>query len=130
MWAMATLHLWPEQAVIENEQIEMSFTLEDASGERQRVWYRCSAESQPALSASCDPFVLAALFIAMQKKADLVVHGQVSPSLLKNLCEYQATWVCWLPELYAAVEISAEMEQESDRKPARESIDQFFGRFG
>ena len=124
---MSNLHLWPEPPVIQNDQIEMSFTLEDASGERQRVWYRCSAEHQPALSANCDPYVLAALFIAMQQKADLVVHGQVSPSLLKNLCEYQAAWVCWQPKRYAAVEISAEMEQESERKPARKALTSFSG---
>jgi len=124
---MANLHIWPEGPAIQNDQIEMSFTLEEASGERQRVWYRCSAEHQPALSASCDPYVLAALFVAMQQKADLVVHGQASPSLLKNLSEYQAAWACWRPERYAAIEISAEIEQESDRKPARRALTSFSG---
>jgi len=127
MCAMENLHIWPEGPVIQNDQIEMSFTLEGASGERQRVWYRCAAEHQPALGAGCDPYVLAALFLAMQQKADLVVHGQVSPSLLKNLSEYQAAWACWLPERYAAIEIRAEIEQESERKPARGGLTSFSG---
>jgi len=124
---MSIVNLWPEKPVIQNNQIETGFTMEEASGERQRVWYRCSAEQQPALTESCDPYVLAALFPAMQKKADLVVHGQVSPSLLKNLCEYQATWACWLPKIYAAVEISAEVERESERKPDRAVMAGFSG---
>ncbi len=79
---MSQIDLWPEQPTVQADQIETGFVLEDASGERQRFWYRLSAGQKLALSESCDPYIPPVVFTAMQKKAKLVVHGQVSPSLI------------------------------------------------
>ena len=77
---MTRIDLWPEQPTLQADQIEVGFVLEDASGARQRGWYRLPVEEQSALTGSCDPYLLPAVFTAMQKNARLVVHGQVSPS--------------------------------------------------
>ena len=124
---MAQIDLWPEMHTTQADQIEVGFVLEDASQARRRFWYRFSAELEPALTGSCDPFVLPAVFIAMQRKAKLVVHGQVSPSLLKNLAEYQTAWASWRPEVYAPVEISADDERECLLKPERGVMAAFSG---
>ena len=82
---------------------------------------------QPALTDSCDPFVLPAVFLAMQRKANLVVHGQVSPSLLKNLAEFQTAWASWRPGVYTPVEISADEERECQLGPERGVLAAFSG---
>ena len=124
---MPRIDLWPEQPTLQAGQIEVGFVLEDASKEPQRFWYRFSSELQPALTDSCDPFVLPAVFIAMQRKANLVVHGQVSPSLLKNLAEFQTIWASWLPGRYAPVEITVDDERECQLKPERGVLASFSG---
>jgi hypothetical protein len=124
---MTRIDLWPEQPTLQADQIETGFVLEDASTERQRFWYRFSSGLQPALTDSCDPYVLPAVFLAMQRKADLVVHGQVSPSLLKNLAEFQTTWGSWRPGVYTPVEIIADDERECQLKPERGVLASFSG---
>ena len=124
---MKRIELWPEQPTLQADQIETGFVLEDASKERQRFWYRLASHLQPALTDSCDPFVLPAVFIAMQRNANLVVHGQVSPSLLKNLAEFQSAWASWRPESYTPVEISADLERECPSKAGRGVLSSFSG---
>jgi hypothetical protein len=124
---MSQIELWPSEPIIQSDQVKISFELEDALHERQRYWYRLSAELQNALSPSCDPFLLPAVFIAMQKGSDLRVHGQISPSLLKNLAEFQATWAAWRPGIYTPVEITAELERENEPQTARLVITTFSG---
>jgi hypothetical protein len=48
----------------------------------------------------------------MSLSTDVVVHGEVSPSLLRNLEEFQAAWICWCPQKYQKIEIQAEVERE------------------
>jgi hypothetical protein len=124
---MNRIDLWPEQPIIQADQIEAAFALEGASQERQRFWYRFSTDLQPALTGSCDPFVLPAVFIAMQRKASLVVHGQVSPSLLKNLAEFQSAWASWRPGVYTPVEVIADDEREVQLSPQRGVLAAFSG---
>lgn len=124
---MSHIDLWPEVPAVQADQIETGFVLEDASHERQRFWYRFPSEHRAALSDSCDPYVLPAFFFAMQKNSDLLVHGQVSPSLLKNLVEFQATWASWRPGCYTPVDITAELESECDPKSNRSVLASFSG---
>jgi len=124
---LAHITLWPEQPTIRQDQLETGYTLEDNTGKRQRFWYHCSSDQQAALSASCDPYVLAALFTAMQQKADLRVRGQVSPSLVKNLAEFQSTWATWRPWNYTSIEIQADEEQEIAQTPRQAALASFSG---
>jgi len=124
---MSQIDLWPEQPTILADQFQTGFVLENASKERRRGWYRLPVEHQGAITESCDPFVLASLFAAMQTPADLRVHGSVSPSLLKNLEEYQAIWHAWLPDRYQPVEIRAESEQEAGRAAGSAAVMTFSG---
>jgi hypothetical protein len=109
---MDRLQIWPEGITEQDGMLTTGFVLEDARGTRTRGWYRLLAGHHAAITDSCDPFVLASLFIAMGTPANLQVHGAVSPSLLKNLEEFQAIWHTWMPERYQPVEILAESEQE------------------
>jgi len=106
------IHLWPEETSQQEDLFTAGFTLEEANGERKSLWYRIPLEFAPAITKWCDPYVLAALFKAMATPADLFVHGNVSPSLLYNLKEFQFAWNSWLPEQYTPIEIIAEVEME------------------
>jgi hypothetical protein len=124
---MAQLQIWPEGITEQDGLVTASFVLEDALGAQTRGWYRLPARLRGAITESCDPFVLAALFTAMQTPASLLVHGAVSPSLLKNLEEYQAMWHVWRPERYQTVEILADSEQESGCSAGSPAILAFSG---
>ena len=124
---MNQLHIWPEEPAEQEGLVTTGFALEDAQGKRERFWYRLPTAQRGALTESCDPYVLAVLFTAMQTPADLRVHGSVSPSLLKNLEEYQAIWHSWLPDRYQPVEVLAESEQEAGRAAGSAAVMTFSG---
>jgi len=107
-----TIHLWQEQVFEVDGLITASVTIETPNRTQNCLWYRVQAKHKSLLTSSCDPFVVATIFMAMKQGADLVVHGEVSPSLLQNLAEFQAAWVCWRPEYYRQIEISVEVERE------------------
>ena len=109
---MARTHLWPEQVVETNGTVTVSVTIETPDRERHLLWYRVQAEHSSLLTKSCDPFIAATIFLAMSQGTDVLVHGEVSPSLLQNLQEFQAVWSCWRPKHYQQVEITPDIEQE------------------
>lgn len=124
---MAEIHLWPEENEEQGDQLTVRMTVEKPRGERIPVWYRLPVEYQPALAVDSDPFVLATIFMAMRTKADLVVHGQVSPSLLFNLEEFQAVWVCWRPGRYHKIDILADKEHERTKPDTTAVVSGFSG---
>ncbi len=108
----AKINVWPEGRTESEEAITTGVVIEYPNRECTRLWYAAPLEQRAALTTGHDPFVLGLVFTAMRQAADLVVHAQVSPSLLRNLEEFQAVWACWRPERYSQVEITAEVEQE------------------
>ena len=111
-------HIWPENIVETEGQILINAVVENQGQQRSNLWYRLGAEHRHLFTKTSDPFVVAMIFNAMRKATDLYVHGLVSPSLLRNLEEFQAVWNCWLPERYTKIEINADIEQEQP-KPTR-----------
>jgi len=126
-WQMNQLHIWPEGTTEQEGLATTGFALEDSQGSRSNYWYRVPVEHRGAFTESCDPFVLASLFAAMHAPAELQVHGSVSPSLVRNLEEYQAIWQAWLPDRYQPVEIRAESEQEAGRAAGSAAVMTFSG---
>lgn len=105
-------HLWKEDFVEHNGHVVAGATIESDGGVKSHLWYRFPSEYRHLLTESADPFVVATLFFAMKKGTDLIVHGQVSPSLLQNLEEFQSAWSCWCPARYSKIEIRADLETE------------------
>jgi hypothetical protein len=106
------MYLWQENPVEENGSICVRATIETPEQSRKLLWYRLPIEYKDAISSSCDPFLIAIVFMAMRKDSDLVVRGEVSPSLLKNLEEFQAIWSSWRQDRYKIIRIDAEIERE------------------
>lgn len=109
---MTETHVWIEQPQQSAGQLTLSAVIELPGKRREVLWYRVPLEYEPMLTKGHDPFVLGTLFTAMREASDLVIHGEVSPSLLRNLEEFQAAWACWKPDQYTKIEIRAEQERE------------------
>jgi hypothetical protein len=63
----------------------------------------------------------------MRTPADLVVHGALSPSLLRNLEEYQTAWANWYPGIYSHIEIQADSEKEQPQASSGSVVSGFSG---
>ncbi len=109
---MKRFHLWPSDTFISDGFVKAGYILEKSDSERISIFYRIPEEYKDSLTASCDPFVLETLFSAMRGSADLIVHGQVSPSLMANLEEFQLVWANWRPSRYQKIEIQADLETD------------------
>lgn len=107
------MHLWPDEATLDVDgRIRYGATLELGTTFRKKLWYSVPSEARNFVSESCDAFVLGAFFIAATNEADLVVHGQVSPSLLRNLIDFRNAWKTWWPFGFSARGIEADTEAE------------------
>ena len=78
----------------------------------QTLWYAARLPEGWKLSSASDAFVLIPLHKAMRAGGSLHVEGEVSPSLLANLEEYQQVLACWHPRRFRQVEIVPEREAE------------------
>lgn len=105
-------HVWIEDPCDDGEHRHLSAVLERPDGERNTIWFRVPLEYADKLSTRADAFTVISLFTAMRLRSPLHIHGEVSPSLLRNLEEYQAIWSTWAPEQFSMVEISADVERE------------------
>lgn len=125
--ASNTVHIWPEEPVIEEGTITISAAIELAGDDRRRLWYRLSEEMADRLAPNCDPFVIGTIFLLMEQGHDVIVHGEVSPSLLRNMQEFQEAWSCWRKEKYKQVEITADKEREPQGAPRDSAVAAFTG---
>lgn len=124
---MSNIHIWPQENRIQDDELIASaiFDLED--GKPQELWYRLPRVYQSNITHSCDPYVIGLLLPAMRAKADMEVHGQVSPSLLNNLEKYQTIWAAWKPNIYQKIEIRADIEEELSKPRTDKAILAFSG---
>lgn len=110
-------NIYPLEPKLVDGQVELAAEIESPNGERKLLWYRVPEELAQNLTASAEPYLIAAIFAAMTTKANVHVHGTVSPFLIRNLMEFQAYWYANLPGKYSRVEITAETEAETDVFP-------------
>lgn len=121
-------HLWPEERREEVDgAMTVSVTIESPQQERSVLWYRIFAEHRSLVTHSCDPFVVATIFPAMRHSTEVVVHGEVSPSLLQNLAEFNTAWNCWRPQVYQLLEITADVEREAEQSNSELAVCTFSG---
>jgi len=86
------MHLWPETPVRSNGRFTVSTVIESPGENRKILWYSIPESQEVSLSKNADPFVICAIYLIMQSGYDVQVHGEVSPSLLYNLEDFQAAW--------------------------------------
>lgn len=123
------IHLWMEEIIETDQTLTIQTNIEHPKkkSDHLSLWYRLPCKYRSDITTQADPFVVGTLFMAMRESADLVVHGQVSPSLLRNLEEFQSAWVLWLPEKYTKIDIIADSERESPQVEEEHTITAFSG---
>jgi len=113
---MSVIHIWPEESRRQADAIQLSATIEVPRRDRLFLWYKIPESHQQNVPMTSDHFAVGTIFLLMQTGMDAHVHGQVSPTLIRNLCEFQAAWVALKPSL-TAVELCADREQEPSLLP-------------
>ena len=96
---MSILHIWPQEPAKRDGHLILSATIEVPGEDQKTLWYRIPEDQETNLAPNADPFVMGSVYLIMQKGHDVQVHGEVSPSLLYNLEEFQGVWSVWLPKL-------------------------------
>jgi len=125
---MSKFHIWPEEPRREDGLLIVSATIETPRSEKRTLWYSIPESFADCLPPNSDPFVVGAIYLMMNAGVAVRVHGKVSPSLLRNLIEYQAAWAMWLPDRLRSIEIRADIEEESkSTTPKDEAILSFSG---
>ena len=110
--AAARTHIWKEDPVFADGSITLAATIESPVRGKNRLWFTLPEEFAPLLTESYDPFVVANIFLIMSEGSQCAIHGPVSPSLLRNLAEFQSAWAAWRPDKYKQVEIVADRSAE------------------
>ena len=121
------MDVWPQAIQRHGDLVETRVRLEIQGRGQEILSYRLPAEHEASLTESADPFVIGLVFVAMRRGVDLHMHGTVSPSLLRNLEEFQAAWHCWYPERYQRIEIQADTEREELIAPGEVAAMMFSG---
>jgi hypothetical protein len=109
---MLEIHICPKPFAETFDTVQIGVMVQSDAAPPFELWYRVPSRHKLKITDSSDPFVLAVVFLAMEKRANLRVHGAVSPSLLRNLEEFQSAWKCWRPQRYSKIEITADTERE------------------
>jgi hypothetical protein len=116
------------EPVEENERILISAMIENKNELPFHLWFSLPSEEKDNITNLCDPFVIATIFYGMKNANEIMVHGQVSPTLLRNLEEFQAVWMSWEPKKYKKIDIKATIEVEPEHyAPTNNSIMAFSG---
>lgn len=94
-------------ATVESErlgpgQINHALTLEANRGSqpiwKKEIYFRVDAPFDVPDLETVDPFVIAALFPAMEVGGTLRIHGRVSRTLIRNILDFQSAWHMAAPE--------------------------------
>ena len=109
---MNTLIIHPQEAVADGGSIRKSAKLELSGMPTEELFYLFPSEQSSRITSSTDPFLIASILMGMRNEANIQLRGTVSPSLIRNLYEFQEAWHAWRPEKYRKIDISAEREQE------------------
>ncbi|MBA3993115.1 MAG: hypothetical protein C0469_06260 [Cyanobacteria bacterium DS2.3.42] len=101
-------HIWKEDHAIADGAITVAVVIESPLRGKSRLWFKLPLQFESLVSESLDPFVVANIFFIMGEGTECILHGSVSPSLLRNLAEFQSAWATWKPDKYKQVEIIAD----------------------
>ena len=117
-----SIHVYPEPIGIRGDQIRLSARIVQPSHEDLELWFELPLQYEQAVTGFGNALVLATVFLAMRRARTLWVHDQVSPSLLRNLEEFQAAYQAWHPQHYQAIDVRGDNEDECSPAPAGDLV--------
>jgi hypothetical protein len=95
--------------------LRRSARVEGLSGGDAELWFDIEPRHAGLLTHRADPWTLALLFAAMRSGSPLVVTGEVSRELLRNLEALEQVWRLWAPDRYRPVPLVAASEATAVR---------------
>lgn len=104
-----------------------SFWQVSAQIDSAELWFRLNEASGLVPSADLDPFVVAVLLVAMQKKEDIEVVGKISKRLLEGLEKYQDQYHDWFPKRFHKIKVHTQGFHENTPTQALSSAVAFSG---
>lgn len=108
------LHLHPEDWRDGAHGPARTLVLAPEGGPRRQVEVAFLGARPEPLDGTDDALLLLALFHAMRRASEVVVHGTVSGSLLANLQRFMVAWHTWRPRRYALVPIQVRSTTEAE----------------
>lgn len=78
-----------------------------------QLWFDMPSEISCPDDNDCDAYLIALILDAMKEKRDLYVDGNLSPSLLVNIGEFQEYWQTCLPKQYTKVQIVSKSSEQA-----------------
>lgn len=124
---MHKIHVWPQQPAEREAWVRLSAWVERAGEVSKELWFEVAGEWKSCICASADAFAIATFFLAAKERAELHVHGTVSPTLLRNLEEISLMWSLWKPGQYAPISLAADFESEAIPSHPQDTISCFSG---
>ncbi len=112
------MNVWPQPFRKTGSLFEVEAIIECERLGRDILWYRMPESQDGLISHSADAFAIAVIFSAMRNADKLHIHGQVSPSLMGNMMEFQRAWSRWCPERYRVIDLQADIEAEEEEEPS------------
>lgn len=122
-----TLHIHPIDPAAGPDTTVYAARIERAGDAPVTLRYTVPNAFASAVTDALDPFLVGVLFKAMKKAAPIHAHGRVSPSLLRNLTEFQAAWGHFHPEQYTPVDMIADQEAEIEPPAPEKYVSAFSG---
>lgn len=105
-------HIWLEEPLHQEAHTTFSAVIETPQKERRTLWFRIPSKHSHLAVCSSDAFAIANIFLIMKEGFTCHFHGSLSPSLLRNLAEFQSAWAVWRPDRYKRVDIVPDCEAE------------------
>jgi hypothetical protein len=124
---MRHIHVWPEAPTAHQDWIRLSARIERPGGLSDVLWFDVAPEWQASIAASSDAFAIATFFLGGLERADVHLHGSVSPSLLRNLEEVSLMWSLWRPGKYKPITLTADTEAEESPAQPHQAVACFSG---
>ena len=112
-------HLAINRPVADGDNIHLSARFLRPGMEEAQIWFKVPSDHRSNITERADPFILAAIFAAAEAAPLLRVVGAVtSPSLLRNLKQFQVAWCAWRGYKITTIEAESAPEEVSDHESA------------
>lgn len=100
--------LHPLRITKNGSHLKISCRVEEEPNKFRELWFSFPGKFESLLSLELDPFAVALLLVAMQKRESIYIKGTISRKLLDGLEKYQRLYHNWYPDRFHMISIIPE----------------------
>lgn len=86
------------------------------------IWFHLDPYIPLPPEEDCDAYLIGVVMEVMRENRQIEVMGTVSKQLLSNLVELQTAWKRWKPNIYNSIDIFANSERNTAKRPHEQSV--------